>query len=89
MISAGGPLYFVPADGKDYVDFNANGIIDGSAFPDFKFYTIKDNVTINMPKLDKTTYENYQCNFKGDTLSMSPAGPVFCIEGCTIKLVKD
>ncbi|HTE01492.1 MAG TPA: hypothetical protein VK668_19530 [Mucilaginibacter sp.] len=89
MISSGGPLYFVPADGKDHASFNTDGALDGSAFPGYKFYTLKDSVTIKITKADKAIYQDYFYNIHGDTLSMSPAGPVFCIEGCVIKLVKE
>jgi hypothetical protein len=89
MISSGGPMYFVAADGKDHASFNANGALDGSAFPGYKFYTLKDSVTIKITKADKIIYQDYLYNIHGDTLSMSPAGPVFCIEGCVIKLVKE
>jgi hypothetical protein len=89
MISAGGPMYFVPAENVDYVVFNSNGSVDGSAFPGLVFYTLKDNVTIHLTKTDKTTYVDYRSGIKNDTLTMSLAGPVYCIEGCAIKLIKE
>lgn len=89
MISSGGPMYFVPATGNDNVEFNANGEMSGSEFAGFTSYTIKDTVTLHMLKADNTTYADYRCTIKGDSLSMSPAGPTYCIEGCVIKLVKE
>jgi len=89
MVSSGGPMYFIPASGKDHVDFNTDKSMDGSAFPDFKFYTLKDSVTIKIAKEDTAIYQNYRYTINGDSLSMSPAGPTFCIEGCVIKLVKE
>jgi hypothetical protein len=89
MISSGGPMYFVQASGKDHVDFNTDESMDGSAFPDFTFYTLTDSVTIKMTKGDKAVYQDYRYTINGDSLSMSPAGPTFCIEGCVIKLVKE
>ena len=82
-------MYFVPADGKDYVVFGADGNLSGPAFPDFKFYTVTDKATINMTKADKSVYQNYYYRIKNDTLSMSPSGPSICIEGCAIELVKE
>jgi hypothetical protein len=89
MLSAGGPEYFVPDNNKDYVTFNTDGTLGGTAFSGFKFYTVKDTVTINMTQADMITYENYYYKIKGDSLSLSPAGPSICIEGCEVKLVKE
>jgi len=89
MISSGGPMYFVPDNGNHYVEFNANGAMSGPAFPDFTHYAIKDSVTLNMTKTDKTTYENYYFTIKIDTLTLSPTGPLVCVEGCDVKLVKE
>jgi len=88
MISSGGPMYFVAASGTDYVSFNTDGTLVGSAFPDYKLYTIKDTVTLKMTSVDETTYENYFYKIKHDTLTLGLAGPNICIEGCAVVLVK-
>jgi len=88
MISSGGPMYFVAASGTDYVSFNTDGTLVGSAFPDYKLYTIKDTVTLKMTSADETTYENYFYKIKHDTLTLGLAGPNICIEGCAVVLVK-
>lgn len=82
-------MYFVPSTKNDHVQFNANGTMSGSAFPDFKLYTFKDSVTIKMTSADRTRYEDYIYKIKDDTLTLGLAGPTICIEGCAVELVKD
>jgi hypothetical protein len=89
MISSGGPMYFVPANGKDYVVFNNDGTLSGTAFPTFSYYTVKDTVSLNMTNADHVTYENYLYKISHDTLTLGLAGPINCIEGCAVVLVKD
>ena len=89
MISSGGPMYFVPVDSKDYVNFNTDGSMDGSAFPGFIFYAIKDTLKISMAKANMVTHRDYYYKIKSDSLILSPVGPPFCIEGCAIVLVKE
>jgi hypothetical protein len=89
MISSGGPMYFVPANGKDYVVFNNDGTLSGTAFPNYAYYTVKDTASLNMTNADNVTYENYYYKISHDTLTLGPAGPLVCIEGCAVILVKD
>lgn len=89
MLSAGGPQYFVPDNNKDYATFNADGTIGGTAFSGYKYFTVKDTVTIHMTSANKATYEDYYYAIKHDTLTMGPAGPNICIEGCSVILVKE
>jgi hypothetical protein len=89
MISSGGPMYWVKATNTTYAQFNTNGTLSGTAFADFNQYVIKDSVTIMLTKADKTQYENYRYKIKGDSLTMSPNGPVYCIEGCAMQFIKD
>ena len=88
MLSAGGPMYFVPSYSNDYVDFNTDGSMSGSAFPEFKSYAVKDTVKISLIQTDMVTHADYYYKIKGDSLNLSPAGPPFCIEGCALVLVK-
>ncbi|WPU93264.1 hypothetical protein SNE25_28490 [Mucilaginibacter sabulilitoris] len=88
-ISSGGPMYWVKATNVSYALFNTDGTLDGTAFNDFKFYTLKDSVTLTLNKADKTEYEDYRYNIKGDSLTMSPLGPVICIEGCAMQFIKE
>jgi hypothetical protein len=89
MLSAGGPQYFVPDNNKDYVTFNTDGTLEGTAFSGYKYFTVKDSITIHMTTADKASYEDYRYTIKYDTLKMGPAGPSVCIEGCSVILVKD
>lgn len=82
-------MYFVPASGNDQVQFYTDGTMSGSAFPDFKRYTVKDTLTISMTSADKTTYENYFYKINGDTLKLGLAGPILCVEGCAVVLLKE
>jgi hypothetical protein len=89
MISSGGPMYFVAASGKDYVAFNTDGTLGGTAFFNYKYFTVKDTVTIHMTSADNAAYEDYYYAIKHDTLTLGLAGPTICIEGCAVVLVKE
>jgi hypothetical protein len=89
MLSSGGPMYFVAASGTDYVAFNTDGTLGGTAFSNYKYFTVKDTVTIHMASADKATYEDYYYAIKHDTLTLDLAGPNICIEGCAVVLVKE
>jgi hypothetical protein len=88
LISSGGPTYWVKATNVNYALFNTNGTLEGTAFGEFKRYMVKDSVTLTLTTEDKTQYENYRYKIKGDSLTMAPAGPTLCIEGCAIQFVK-
>jgi hypothetical protein len=88
-ISSGGPMYWVKAANTTNVLFNNDSTLGGTTFPDFKQYTIKDSVTLTLTDDDKTQYQNYRYEIKGDSLNMSPSGPIICIEGCIMQFIKD
>jgi hypothetical protein len=88
LISSGGPTYWVKATTTTYALFNADGTLGGTAFNNFKLYTITDSVTLTLTTEDKTKYENYRYTIKGDSLTMSPTGPIVCIEGCAVQFIK-
>lgn len=89
MVSAGGPMYYVPAANKNsYIQFNADYTLVGNVFADYNYFKIKDSVTVTLTKADKTSFENYRYSFRNDTLVMSPSGPLFCIEGCSDLFVR-
>lgn len=90
LIGIGGPGTWTNVPFKadyDYAQFKDNLTIGGTAFPDYLTYVFKDSVTVTMTKADRSSYENYRYTIKGDTLVMSPAGPLYCIEGCAVKFV--
>lgn len=90
FISTGAPGQWIPAPNKknyDYVQFNENGTLAGTLFTDYKTYSVKDSITLTFFKADQTI-ENYSYLLKDGTLTLSPVGPVYCIEGCADRFVK-
>src|SRR5882757_1019337 len=71
----------VPKDNKDYAIFSTNGTLSGTAFSNAVSYVVKDSVTIAITSKDNSI-ENYGYKITNGVLQMSPAGPIFCIEGC-------
>jgi hypothetical protein len=63
------------------LELKVDGSLAGNAFPDYVRYTVKDSVTLVFHKRDQTE-QNYRYEFVNGKLSMSPAGPIWCIEGC-------
>jgi hypothetical protein len=64
-----------------YVIFNADGTLNGTAFPNDVSYAVKDSVTLAITSKNHEV-ENYAYKITNGVLQMSPAGPIFCIEGC-------
>lgn len=74
--------------GKSIVEFKKDGRLEGSAFSDYKRYTVKDSVTLTFTKENKEI-QNFDFRIKDGTLTMSPAGPgPVCIEGCASRFLK-
>ncbi|HWW42395.1 lipocalin family protein [Pedobacter sp.] len=69
------------------VTFKDNGVLEGNAYSDYSTYSVKDSVTLTFFKKDKTE-QNYRFKISNGELTMSPAGPIMCIEGCGSKFVK-
>jgi hypothetical protein len=91
MISSGGPQYWVKptaSNSKDYLELKSDGTMSWTGNNDFKKYTLIDSVTINMHNSDSSKYENFYYRIKGDSLALSPRGPIVCIEGCSEHFVK-
>jgi hypothetical protein len=88
-ISPGGPGVWtnVPAGDNRYIYFYGNGKLQSNMFWEFTKYSIKDSTTLIFTKIDNTI-ENYSYRIRHDSLTMSPAGPIFCIEGCATKFIK-
>jgi hypothetical protein len=90
LVSAGGPAYWVAAPAKtnyDYIQFDQDGKLEGSAIGDYVKYAVKDSVTVVFSKRDNTI-ENYRYTIINGVLTMTPIGPVYCIEGCGDRYVK-
>ncbi|MEO6520358.1 MAG: hypothetical protein ABIN91_01665 [Mucilaginibacter sp.] len=75
-----------PKADYDYVKFELNGKLEGTVLSDYVRYSIKDSV-ITVFKTDNTL-QNYQYKIHDGVMDMSPAGPLFCIEGCANRFVK-
>jgi len=88
-LSDGGPGYWTNAEENQYVEFYNNGTLGGNAFTGYLTFAIKDNVTLFMKKNNDTTKYNYSYRIKHDTLTMSPTGPIICIEGCAVRFIKE
>jgi hypothetical protein len=90
LISAGGPTQWAAVPAKtnyDYVQYDSDGKLEGTVFPDYVKYAIKDSVTLIFTKNDNTQ-QNYRYSIKNGQLTMSPAGPILCIEGCALGFSK-
>ena len=90
-ISPGGPVNWTPVSSNEnqYVQFNSNGTVESNTylFNKYNKYVIKDSVTVTMSKND--TIQNFRYKFTAlDTIVVSPAGPIFCIEGCEYKFAR-
>ncbi len=77
----------VSANPVYYVSFKDNGQMEGNMYPDYTSYTLKDSVTLSFIKKDKSI-QNYRYKIDKGVLSMSPAGPIMCIEACGTRYVK-
>lgn len=69
------------------VTFKDGGVLEGNAYSDYSTYSVKDSVTLTFFKKDKTE-QNYRFKISNGELTMSPAGPIRCFEGCGSKFVK-
>ncbi len=70
-----------------YVQFDTNGKLEGTAFPNDVSYVVKDPVTLTFTSKDKVI-QNYRYNINNGTLTMSPAGPIVCYEPCGTRYTK-
>jgi hypothetical protein len=67
---------------------NVNGTMSGNTFTEYIGFILKDSVTLTFSQADNTI-QNYRYYIHQDTLSMSPDGPIWCIEGCGIRFKKE
>jgi hypothetical protein len=90
-MSAGGPgeWHDVPADKKLYLEFKADGTLKGDDLASYyATYVVKDSVTVTLTKSNSNVIQNYRYKIEGNFLTLSPAGPIFCIEGCATKYIR-
>lgn len=78
----------VPRNSDDHIIFGEDGKLSGTAFKDYSIYTVQDSTTLKFTKPDGLTYQNYFFKLQGGALTMSPAGPIMCIEACGTRFRK-
>lgn len=90
FISPGGPGSWINVDKgtNDFVQFNADRSIKGNVFPQYSTYAYKDSITLTLTGTNVNA-ENYFYRISHDTLVMGPAGPIFCIEGCGTRFIRE
>jgi len=71
----------------DYVKFDNNGLLESTIFADYITYKLKGSDTVTFTTKDNTI-QNYHYSIKSDTMVMSPAGPIRCIEACGMKFAR-
>lgn len=71
-----------------YLEFKENGSLSGNTFPNYPLYSLKDSSIIMFKEADGIKYQNYRYELKDGKLSMSPAGPIWCIEACGGRYIK-
>jgi hypothetical protein len=88
-ISIGGPGSWKAVDKKsnNYIQINIDGTLAGNSYLDYKTYIIKNSTIITFYKADGT-YEDFYYTITNKGLTLSPAGPVVCIEGCSDRYIK-
>lgn len=87
FMSSGGPGTWYPAIKKSQVIFGEDGKLGGDNYPKYVKYAIKDSVTLSFFD-DKDAVQYYHYTLKDNKLSLSPAGPIMCIEGCAYSYIK-
>jgi len=79
---------WLPVTTSTTFELNTDGTTSGTTFTDYVSYAVTDSVTLAFKRAD-ATIQNYLFVISNDTLSMSPNGPIRCIEGCGIKFKKE
>lgn len=76
-----------------YITFSGNGTLTSTLststlFGEYANYAIKDSVTLKLTKNNSNDFQDFGYQIRKDTLEMSPAGPIMCIEGCAVRFIK-
>jgi hypothetical protein len=93
-----GTYHTVTAPGNNSLTLSPNGKLEVSGLDDsenfllhfsqYKSFTIQDSVTLVFKEQTSTTPQKFIYKVEGDKLTLIPAGPVMCIEGCGIRFKK-
>jgi len=86
-VSIGGPGEWVPATRNEGIIFGSNGKLQSSAYNEYHRYILKDSTTLIFFKADGSM-QKFLFELKQDQLTLSPAGPMYCFEGCMSKFNK-
>jgi hypothetical protein len=78
----------VSKETNNYIIFEENGRLSGNAFAEYTTYAVQDSITLKVTKADGITYQDYRYKLQGGALSLSPAGPIYCIEACGSRFKK-
>ena len=78
----------VSKETNNYIVFEENGKLSGNSFAGYTTYAVQDSITLKVTKADGITYQNYSYKLQGEALSLSPAGPIYCIEACGSRFKK-
>ena len=71
-----------------YIEFKANGELSGNVAGDFTTYALTDSSMLTFSQRDDATIQKYFYQLKDGYLQLSPAGPIWCIEGCGSRYIK-
>jgi hypothetical protein len=72
-----------------YLQFNADGTLEGTVLNNYESYIIKDNATLVFTADDHTTTQNYRYTITGNELRLVPDGPIYCFDsGCGYSFTK-
>lgn len=78
-----------PKENERQVTFKSNGTLAGNLFERYGKYIITDSTTIKLTEKGNEVeqFYGYKINAEG-VLELWPKGPIVCIEGCSIRLIK-
>jgi hypothetical protein len=75
----------VSRDNNQYIEFKENGEL---IYGNYKTYMVKDSTTLTFTEADGVTYQYLSYALQNGILSLSPAGPIWCIEACGTRYKK-
>lgn len=84
--------------GNNSINLKENGAIEVTGlnaqdnfllyFSQYKSYATKDSTTLVFKKQGDTTAQKFIYKIEGDKLTLLPAGPIMCFEGCGVRFQK-
>ncbi len=89
--STGGPGVWKDAQQaqQTLLEFKSDGTLGGNDFATaYSTYAVKDSATIVLTKKNSKETQNYKFAIENRFLTLSPAGPTYCIEGCATRYAR-